>query len=111
MKYCPKCKAEYEDWVTECTDCQVELVNELPTEVNDDIEYKPTNDKLVTIYMNLNLPPIEVAKAILEDYGIRSVIKGADTLRPYLTYGMGIELQVFESDQEKAAKIIKEVNI
>lgn len=32
MPWCPKCKCEYRDGITECADCKVPLVDELPTE-------------------------------------------------------------------------------
>ena len=33
MKYCPKCKTEYEDWVELCVDCKIMLVNQDPVKV------------------------------------------------------------------------------
>ena len=30
MKYCPKCRSEYESRVSACADCKVELVDQLP---------------------------------------------------------------------------------
>jgi uncharacterized membrane protein YkvA (DUF1232 family) len=32
MPWCPKCKAEFVDGITECSDCKVPLVDELPEE-------------------------------------------------------------------------------
>ncbi|MFB3896905.1 MAG: putative signal transducing protein [bacterium] len=29
MPFCPKCKAEYEAGITQCSDCQIPLVNQL----------------------------------------------------------------------------------
>ncbi len=66
------------------------------------------SEKLITIYEDINLPPVEIVKAILEDQGIKCLIKGYDTMRPYLSYGTGIELQIQEKDKEKAERLIKE---
>ena len=32
MPYCPKCRYEYREGIEECPDCDVELVEVLPTE-------------------------------------------------------------------------------
>ena len=37
MPWCPNCKNEYREGITECADCGVELVDELPEEED---EYK-----------------------------------------------------------------------
>ena len=68
-------------------------------------------EKLITIYSDINLAPVEIMKALLEDHGINCVIKGADTMRPHISFGIGIELQIQEKDKEKAEKIIKEAKI
>ena len=69
------------------------------------------SEKLITIYKDINLPPVEIVKAILEDHGIKCLIKGYDTMRPYLSYGIGIDLQIQEKDKEKAQQLIKETKI
>jgi len=30
MPYCPKCREEFQDWVTMCPDCNVSLMDILP---------------------------------------------------------------------------------
>ena len=64
-------------------------------------------EKLITIYKHLDLAPVETVKAILEHHGINCIIKGVDTMRPFLSYGMGIELQIQEKDKEAAEELIK----
>ena len=34
MPWCPKCKNEYIEGITTCTDCGVDLVDELPKETD-----------------------------------------------------------------------------
>lgn len=67
-------------------------------------------DKFITIYTNLNLAPVEMLKSILEDNDINSLIKGYDSMRPYLSYATGIELVISQDDQAKAQALIKEMN-
>ncbi len=67
--------------------------------------------KLITIYRHLNKAPVEVVKAMLEDHGIPCVMKGADTMRPHLSMGTGVDLQINEKDKDKAERLIKEANI
>jgi len=68
-------------------------------------------EKFITIYTNVDLPPVEMLKSVLEDHGIKCLLKGYDTMRPGLSYGTGIELQILEKDKEKAEEIIKEAKI
>ena len=67
--------------------------------------------KFITIYSNLNLAPVEMIKAILEENGINCLLKGYDTMRPYLSFGTGIELVIREEDKERAETLIKEADI
>lgn len=30
MRYCPKCREKFQDWVTLCPDCKIPLVDKLP---------------------------------------------------------------------------------
>ena len=43
--YCPKCKSEFQSWVSSCPDCDVALVPELPPEPpHDAVEVKTLLD-------------------------------------------------------------------
>ena len=110
MKYCPKCKTEYEDWVKFCADCQDKLTNQLPKENTSDSQ-EQRGKTFVTVYKNIVLPPVEMVKSALENEDILCNMKGYDETRPGLSFGVGIELQVPEKDRAKAEKIIKELNV
>jgi len=65
------------------------------------------SERFITVYTNIQMPQVEMVKAVLEDNGILCNIKGYDETRPHLSYGMGIHLQVPERDKREAEKIIK----
>ena len=69
------------------------------------------SEKFVTIYRNVNLPPVDMVRTTLESEGILCNVKGYDATRPYLSFGIGIELQVPEDDKKRAEEIMKELNI
>ena len=48
MPFCPKCRDEFEDWVEECPDCRVRLVDVLP-EPSPELEVKVSSEPLVTV--------------------------------------------------------------
>ena len=107
MKYCPKCKTEYQDWAAECADCKVPLVNELPKELPPE----ENNEEFVTVYTNLLIPPVDMVRSALESEGILCLIKGYDESRPSLSFQTSIEVQVPEKDKAKAEQIIKDLGI
>lgn len=75
MAWCPKCRNEYKEGITECVDCQVPLVDELPNEneipssVLGETDSEETAQKIVTylMYKGLQTPFIE---QIVEDDSI-----------------------------------------
>jgi hypothetical protein len=73
--FCPKCKTEYREGFTQCADCNVPLVDELPpasehVEYIDLVEVLNTNDQSV----------IALAKAGLEKQNIHYVAQGEHSL-------------------------------
>ena len=66
-------------------------------------------EQFVRVFSHLQIYPIELAKSVLEDSGILTMVKGYDETRPHLSYGTSIELQVPESEKEKAEELIKEI--
>jgi hypothetical protein len=103
MKYCPKCRTEYEDWVKLCADCETTLVNQLPKEAANNRQ----DQSFVTVYRDVFMPNVDVIKSALESESILCNIKGYDINRPGLSFGVGIELQVPEKDRARAEEIIK----
>lgn len=106
MPYCPQCRDEFQEWVEECPDCKVKLVNELP----------PLPEKvlkeggLVHVATAPNEIEARLWKGILEDNGIRSMIKVAESLNLYLSpLALKHRLYVLDEDEPKAREILGDV--
>ena len=66
------------------------------------------SDKLVTIAQFTNYIEAEMAKQLLADYGIEAVATGENASNIYSIPAVeGPELQVLESQAEKAREILK----
>ena len=68
--FCPKCKAEYREGFTKCSDCKLPLIKELPRKE----ENKPNDPVLV--FKSGNTSRITFAKSLLESAGIQYFTKG-----------------------------------
>jgi hypothetical protein len=68
---CPNCKAEYREGFTECTDCQIALVDRLPDQLAPDPDLE-----LVTIFETGDPADVLVAKSVLDEEGIEFFAKG-----------------------------------
>ncbi len=83
--FCPECKAEYVDGITQCADCHVPLVWQLPEEPQEEagepVEWEP----LVT---TINQADMSLVKAVLESENILYWIQGEH--RGMLPHGMGL---------------------
>jgi hypothetical protein len=116
MKYCPKCRGEFEDWVEKCVDCQVELVDaQLPTSdlKNTKLEPKAPQDPLVVIAIYSTAVDANLGKEILESEGIDEVVvheiePTSNWILPPTTTG-GVHLLVRESDAGVAIETIKSI--
>jgi len=101
--FCPKCKAEYREGFTECYDCQVPLVPELPPEQEREyIDFE-------TVFATGNQAIIAVAKSILDYAGIQYLVLG-EGLR--VVYGINpavwpYEIRVVKDDVEEARKLLE----
>jgi hypothetical protein len=107
--FCPQCRAEYREGFTECSDCRVPLVAELPPE--DVPEYAELATVLATGHEGI----IAVAKSILDDAGITYFVKG-ERLQDLFAAGrigagfnptMGpVEVQVYTKDEREARRLL-----
>ncbi|UCD10207.1 MAG: DUF2007 domain-containing protein [Dehalococcoidales bacterium] len=103
MPYCPNCRDEFRDWVEECPDCKVKLVNELPPLPEEFIK----EGGLVHVATAPNEIEARLWKGILEEEGILSMIKVAESLNLYLSpLALEHRLYVLEEDEQKALEIL-----
>jgi len=70
--FCPRCKAEYRSGFTRCSDCDVELVDQLPPDPPLNVEPQA---ELVVVRTYLNGLDAGLGKSVLEAAGIESVIR------------------------------------
>ena len=115
--FCPKCKAEYRVGFIRCSDCDVELVDDLPAKTpvpkevsrsfeSDRFEAEP---KLVVVRTYQKGFDADLAKTVLEAAGIESMIRGDDIAPRYyvgLSLTQRVELLVRAEDAEDAEKIL-----
>ncbi len=97
--FCPECGAEYREGFTECSDCQVPLVRELPPSP----EPKP-DLKLFTVLETVDRNLLMVAKSVLEDAGIEYLVEGegiSDPLGGVTLYGRKRPARLQVSQEEK----------
>jgi hypothetical protein len=59
--FCPQCKAEYLDGITECVDCRVPLVRTIPPEPDH------STNGFVRVLSTYNAADIAIVKSILDD--------------------------------------------
>jgi len=101
VKYCPSCKAEYEDWVAKCSDCDAPLVNELPPEPQE--EYIKFRELLFTY------SPGDIAfiKSLFDANNIRYHMQGEAflQLRPM---AQPVGIMVDEKQYEEAKELLKD---
>ena len=105
--FCPKCKSEFENGLTQCGDCGVSLVESLP---------KLSEVKWEVVKQYSGYIPAEMAKGALEGNSIPAFIKGdfistAYGVRTWDVAGGKAVLFVPKEDLEKAKTIIDEMTV
>lgn len=108
--FCPKCRAEYTEGVTRCTDCEIPLVAELAPE--DEMDYV----ELVTVGTFTSAPELAVAKSLLEDADIQYFAKNEGVVGLFSMGQVGynpmigaIEIQVHPEDVEATSEILAQM--
>jgi len=114
-RYCPKCRAEFQDWVQVCPDCGTALVDSPPSPPPSHPPPEPKRkgkqprDPLVLVATAPNEPVAMMWKGVLENEGIASVIKSQDlTAAMYVPSSLSIcQIHVLASQAEKARETLK----
>ena len=100
--FCPKCKSEYRDGYTECADCCITLVPELPSE-SEQNEYVDFKELLTTNDQG----EIALFKSILKSEDIPFLAHG-DHFSTTQAYGMTVRFLVPKDYLEQAGELLKE---
>ncbi len=95
--------------ITECADCHIPLVYDLPSESKSRSELESEYANLVTFRTYINQAEAELAKGFLHSYGIKAIVSAAyfDNLRPIYKSSGGIRLLIKEEDFKEAEAIFK----
>lgn len=98
MAYCPDCRAEYVEGITECPECEVPLVPSLPPE-----------EEMVPIYSSTDLLEAELVKQTLAAEGIEGmVLSHEDRAFPVRGALGGYQVTVLVSRVEQARRLLAE---
>jgi hypothetical protein len=101
--FCPRCRYEYIQGVYKCSECEVDLVDQLPEKT----EEKPAEDSdLVPVYEPANRADLALAKAMLEEEKIEYYIFNFATY-----YGMPHRpwVNVKAEDAERARQLLIDI--
>ncbi len=100
--FCPNCKCEYIRGVTECADCGVPLVD-----TPESSEASPADDvRLVAIWRGNDREEYESVKQALKNAGISYTAPDSKSFFSFLPSEATLEIWISDADQEKAKKII-----
>ena len=104
MPFCPQCRDEFQDWVKECPDCKVPLVDKLKDITKTVFQDEP----LVYVITAPNEAVAGMWAGILENEGILCVLK-SDNLRSAqysLLTNQNFTIHVSESKASQAEKML-----
>ena len=105
--FCPKCKTEFVDGIITCSDCDIQLLEQLPLPDNHqeacDINY-------VCVYYPINSQEVSLIKMILEREDIPYFIKN-DRLHGVVLFSIAgpgqMQVHVPEGYAEQTAELLK----
>ena len=109
--FCPVCGDEYQPGYTRCNDCDVDLTENPPAQIEE-----ATPFELVTVLETGDQSLVAVAKSILDGAGIPCIARnerlqnlfGWGTIGTGYNIAMGpIRLQVLREDEEVAKELLK----
>jgi hypothetical protein len=102
--FCPECKAEYREGFEKCSDCNVDLVEQLPPEQEEEfVDY-------VEVLRTSNPSDIALIKSILDSEGIIYYFQGehANNILPPV---LPARLKVNKAQKEEAVEILKDLKL
>ena len=105
--FCPKCRSEYVEGISECDDCHIPLVAELPEEPEDEYEY----EHFVSVKTYLTRAEADLDQSVLAANGIESFVASDDAggIRPELAFFRGVKLMIHAKDLERVEQIFDDL--
>lgn len=106
--FCPNCGAEYRPGFQRCTDCDVDLVDQLP----ERRKAKPESAGPVVVFVTTSVWEADLVKSLLRANGIKVYAFNENFTRidpPIATMsGSGIQLVVAPKQEEPARAVLEE---
>jgi hypothetical protein len=104
--FCPKCKAEYREGFTKCSDCGIDLIPELLPESPPEFTFASP----VEVYSTYLQSDIVFVKSILEGEGIPFFFQGESAILMAMA-GSYARLFVDASDVDRVKELLKTAGI
>lgn len=106
MPICPDCKAEYQDGITMCTDCQVALVESLPQPTPEEVAEANLYrlDELAVVADFSNASEAKMIQELLTGNKIESTLRGQED-RYFVGLTRPVSLMVEKHNLKSAREI------
>ncbi len=102
--FCPSCRAEYKGGITRCSDCDVDLVGELPPESGPEwVEF----GEVLSTY---NLADIALIKSILDETGMKYYFENENFVH-VSPLALPARLMVPRNQVEKTMELLRDMDL
>src|SRR5260370_36574106 len=99
--FCPQCRAEYRGGFFRCSDCDIPLVDQLPTDrflTDRRPGFQTDHPELVVLRTFPTVIEADLAKSALESVGIDAMVRSGNKGGETLAFSQGVELLVRADD-------------
>ena len=103
--YCPQCRAEYREGFLQCSDCNVDLVYELPE------EHEPEYIEYEEVLSTYNLADIAIIKSLLNVEGVTYYFADEHVFSYIPALALPARLMVRKDQATEAKEILKNADL